>query len=568
MRKLSVFSVGILTLLLVATFGIGHAHAEKKVAGVHIVHPDEDLDAKARALNLPSYMDTYQDVPGNTFLVIPATAGGKLEAFSVEIGEDGKLHLGTKQETLNVSRAGEGFVLRHLVSEGMPNWAVCLLGLDRQRECWIPRFSGEDGSLILDKGFYPVREKGENKSKKSYSHDTTPLLTGPELIDQPQAFVERLKDANHLARLAAKYRFVPKGELKPEMPHHFLFVPLALPVTIKLHVMHNKAGDGTIDPTPVAAISLKDDEAAVFSLDLDSLKVRSTHEENFEYTFMSVNDTTGETGYWLPRVNYETGKLEGYGLGPIEKFMHWSYGDSPESGKNHTNSIGMEFVLIPSGTFIMGIENHIEAYPPHQVTINTPFYLGQYEVTQKQWETVMGTNPSRFKGATNPVENVSWDDAQTFIARLNKKEGHNRYRLPTEAEWEHAARAGTTGPWFFTDAKEIKHTALWPYAWFDPNAGGKTHPVGQKKPNPWGLYDIYGNVGEWVQDRWAWPRPVVSPSIDPQGPTESQANGKFRVNRGGSHGDVEWSCSSVLCGTEEQNKRMRYTGLRLALSLE
>ena len=248
-------------------------------------------------------------------------------------------------------------------------------------------------------------------------------------------------------------------------------------------------------------------------------------------------------------------------------FLAWGHVALAGQGA-FTNDLGMEFVLIPSGTFIMGENNSAQAYAPHQVSITRPFYLGRYEVTQEQWQKVMGTNPSRFKGANHPVENVSWNDAQEFIARLNQREGHQRYRLPTEAEWEFAARGGTTGPWFFTDAETIKHTALWPYAWFDPNAGGKTHPVGQKKPNPLGLYDVYGNVREWVQDRWAWPYSPANPSIDPKGPTESQAMGTNRKNRGGCFGDAHGTCNSTINDVQEQHKRKGEIGLRLALSME
>ena len=245
----------------------------------------------------------------------------------------------------------------------------------------------------------------------------------------------------------------------------------------------------------------------------------------------------------------------------------WS-GSACAEEKTHTNSIDMEFVFIPPGSFIMGHAGSAQAYPPHQVTISKPFYLGRYPVTQKQWEAVMGKNPSRFKGATNPVENVSWDDVQTFIARLNTKEGHTLYRLPTEAEWEHAARAGTSTPWFFSSAHSIKSSELWPYAWFDPNAGGKTHPVGKKKPNQWGLYDIYGNVNEWVQDRMPLLGLPVGPVIDPQGPPENQSNPLYRVTRGGCYGDGAATSNSSIRGVAEPHKRSSLRGFRLALSLE
>jgi formylglycine-generating enzyme required for sulfatase activity len=165
------------------------------------------------------------------------------------------------------------------------------------------------------------------------------------------------------------------------------------------------------------------------------------------------------------------------------------------------NSIGMEFVPIPAGEFTMGCDEgdkECARYekPSRRVKITRPFYLGQYEVTQQQWYDVMGNNPSESVWNNNPVDTVSWNDAQKFIQRLNAKEGTNKYRLPTEAEWEYAARAGTTSTYSFgNDAAQAGK-----YAWYNKNSNGQTHPVGQKLPNPWGLYDMHGNVQEWVQD--------------------------------------------------------------------
>ena len=169
---------------------------------------------------------------------------------------------------------------------------------------------------------------------------------------------------------------------------------------------------------------------------------------------------------------------------------------SGAAGMIYTNSIGMEFMLIPAGTFMMGSEKgYADEKPQHRVTISRPFYLGKYEVTQAQWEAVMGNNPSRFDGRNNPVEQVSWEDVRVFIARLNAHEGHTRYRLPTEAEWEYAARAGSTSAYSFGDDA----ARLGQYAWYGDNSGKTTHPVGQKLPNAWGLHDMHGNVWEWVQ---------------------------------------------------------------------
>jgi formylglycine-generating enzyme required for sulfatase activity len=162
----------------------------------------------------------------------------------------------------------------------------------------------------------------------------------------------------------------------------------------------------------------------------------------------------------------------------------------------------MEFVLIPAGEFDIGSKNETERWdvenPVHRVNISKAFYMGKYEVTQKQWRDVMGNNPSSFEGDNLPVETVSWNEVQEFIKKLNEKEGSNKYRLPTEAEWEYAARAGTTTPHFFGN----NESKLGDYAWYDSNSYRVTHDVGQKKPNPWGLYDMYGNVLEWVQDKW------------------------------------------------------------------
>ena len=170
---------------------------------------------------------------------------------------------------------------------------------------------------------------------------------------------------------------------------------------------------------------------------------------------------------------------------------------------NLQNSIGMEFVLIPAGEFDMGSPSDEEGrmddeWPVHRVKISKSFYMGKYEVTQKQWREVMGNNPSCFMGDNLPVENISWNDVQEFIRKLNEKEGANKYRLPSEAEWEYAARAGTSTRYFFGD-NEYK---LSDYAWYRENSGGKAQPVGTMKSNPWGLYDMHGNVWEWVQDKW------------------------------------------------------------------
>ena len=230
--------------------------------------------------------------------------------------------------------------------------------------------------------------------------------------------------------------------------------------------------------------------------------------------------------------------------------------------KNYTNSIGLEFVLIPAGTFVMGSPPDDESAfdwekPAHQVTISRPFYMSRYEVTQGQWEKLMGNNHSCFKGRNNPVEQVSWEEAQVFIRKLNRKEGTSKYRLPTEAEWEYAARAGSQTRYHFGDNKEN----LREYDWYVDNSEEKAHPVGLKKPNAWGLHDMAGNVWEWVEDCYERDYYSRSPGIDPPGPE----NGNLRVFRGGSWLGIPNNCRSAIRFSFAPSFRYNFLGFRLAL---
>ncbi|MDA7492884.1 formylglycine-generating enzyme family protein [bacterium] len=226
----------------------------------------------------------------------------------------------------------------------------------------------------------------------------------------------------------------------------------------------------------------------------------------------------------------------------------------PESA----TSIGMEFKLIPAGKFIMGDASSEDNETPHEVTLTKPFKLGVYEVTQEQYEKVMGVNPSKSKGANNPVENVSWEDAIEFCRKLSElpaeKEAGNVYRLPSEAEWEYACRAGTTTKFSFGDDE----SELGDYAWYDDNSDRNTHPVGGKKPNAWGLYDMHGNVWEWCQD-WYWDYPSGSVT-DPRGP-----RGSYRVLRGGSWYAPAEYCRSACRGRRGPSDRILH-GFRVSLS--
>jgi formylglycine-generating enzyme required for sulfatase activity len=211
--------------------------------------------------------------------------------------------------------------------------------------------------------------------------------------------------------------------------------------------------------------------------------------------------------------------------------------------------VTMNLVLIPAGKFMMGEEKN-----PHEVTISKPFYMGVTEVTQAQYQAVMGTNTSYFKGATNPVDTVSWNEVADFCKKLSEKT-RQAVRLPAEAEWEYACRAGSKTGFCFGDADE----GLGDYAWYRANSGDTTHPVGQKKPNAWGLFDMHGNVWELCQDRYGgYPKGAVT---DPQGP----ASGAYRVLRGGGWNDIPGYCRSATRYNYAPDYRYYIFGFRVVV---
>lgn len=225
------------------------------------------------------------------------------------------------------------------------------------------------------------------------------------------------------------------------------------------------------------------------------------------------------------------------------------------------NGVSFEMVAIPAGSFQMGSPDTEEGRwgdegPVHTVNVKD-FWMGKTEVTQGLWKAVMGSNPSDFNscGENCPVENVSWNDAQEFIKKLNGLTG-KQYRLPSESEWEYSARAGTKNRWSFGDQK----SQLREYAWYTDNSSSKTHPVGQKKPNPWGLYDMHGNVREWVQDAWV-DRYNGAPT---DGSAREGDNDVVRVSRGGSWNGTPQFLRSANRFRFAPGNRDYSTGFRLA----
>jgi formylglycine-generating enzyme required for sulfatase activity len=241
-----------------------------------------------------------------------------------------------------------------------------------------------------------------------------------------------------------------------------------------------------------------------------------------------------------------------------------------------SNSIGMTLVLIPAGEFLMGSpeadrDAQDDERPQHPVRITRPFYLGATEVTQGQYRALMGENPSFFKGSDDlPVERVSWNDAIEFCNKLSEREGlkpyyqggertesaAEGYRLPTEAEWEYACRAGSNARYNFGDDAG----ALASFGWCDATSGNATHPVRQKRPNDWGLFDMHGNVWEWCGDAYDAGYYRKSKTADPAGPLEAES----RVNRGGAWSSPPLKARSAFRRMSKPDLRGFSMGLRVA----
>lgn len=254
----------------------------------------------------------------------------------------------------------------------------------------------------------------------------------------------------------------------------------------------------------------------------------------------------------------------------------WFDPTAPATGRRYYRAVQSEgptnMVFIPPGTFRMGsptneVNRNPNEGPQTAVTISRGFWMGKYEVTQGEYLAVIGSNPSYFTGDTNrPVEMVSWDDAVAYCAALTARERaagriatNSVYRLPTEAEWEYGCRGWTSTRFSYGD--DPGYTNLTNYAWYNANSGGTTHPVGQKLPNPWGLYDMHGNVYEWCQDFDDGYSGGFA--LDPQGP----ATGYYRVRRGGV-----WNFPAVDCRSACRNypgspgDRSIYVGFRVLLA--
>ncbi len=222
-----------------------------------------------------------------------------------------------------------------------------------------------------------------------------------------------------------------------------------------------------------------------------------------------------------------------------------------------------EMIFVKGGTFTMGCTSEQSSdcsedeKPAHKVTLSD-FNISKYEVTQDEWQSVMGSNPSQFKGDKLPVERVSWENVQTYLKKLNSKTG-KKYRLPTEAEWKYAAKGGDKSKNYEYSGSNILNEV----AWNKDNSGGETHEVGAKKANELGIYDMSGNIWEWCSD-WFDGVDSVSPTNNPTGPS----SGSSHVLRGGSWGDDSRGCRVVGLNFNTPTNRNTYIGFRVVISLQ
>jgi formylglycine-generating enzyme required for sulfatase activity len=307
------------------------------------------------------------------------------------------------------------------------------------------------------------------------------------------------------------------------------------------------------DPSPAAEAGIKADDVI---LEVDQKGITDIGDFNRKMTTYKSGDTilflvkrTGSTVFLILKVPKQDGEKRGGETGMRERASESS------KGKTFTNSVGIKFVYFPPGTFVMGSpayeSGRLGDEAQHHVTLTKGFSMGATEVTQGQWKKVMGTNPSHYEncGGDCPMESVSWNDVHEFIRKLNEMEKTDKYRLPTEAEWEYACRAGSSGP-YAGDLNSMGWYGMFPLF-------SQPRPVAQKKPNAWGLYDMHGNVDEWCEDWWGeYPSWSVT---DPKGPNV----GRHRVMRGGAFVSGRDYARCARRGWDSPEDRSDILGFRL-----
>lgn len=323
-------------------------------------------------------------------------------------------------------------------------------------------------------------------------------------------------------------------------------------------------------------VSISDGELTTIEVDLpQGCEYKITSDRNGDDVYidgvkrgvtpLSISLSYGNHEVELHRAGKTTKKSIAVSQSGSESSLHLAFGLSPQwkagispSTKHVLQQLVDNMVKVEGGIFSMGSTEGYDEKPVHQVRLSD-FCIGKYEVTQDEWEAVMGTNPSHFKGVNKPVECVSWNDCQEFIKKLNKLTGL-QFRLLTEAEWEYAARGGNKSKGYKYSGRNI----IGNVAWYWDNSNQKTHPVGTKAPNELGIYDMSGNVWEWCSDWYSSSYYSSSPANNPTGP----ATGSPRVLRGGSWGSSADDCRVAYRLSNYPDSRNYYLGFRLACSAE
>lgn len=313
------YNLVVFTFILLSAMlsGAQASQAQEELARICIADPGENIDQKIKKLGLGAYYDLQPDAPGDIFIMAPTSGKRRVEVFDLKTVEDGSMHLADLKEVIGPATYQPVYLLRHPVSKDRPDLAVCYTGNDRLRQCWVPRYNKENGALILDPGFSPLRTTSKIDQARRYERTGKPFLTGSELIDQPHFMVRRVESREQLAALASQFNVTPKGEFKDGLPHHFLFMPVTVPAKLMLSIEEDQGGS-VARTKDLAEITLQDGEAAVFSLDLRDLGADN------HYTFGSFVDTDTFFYWWSPSINQQTGDLEGHGLSLLDKFIPWS----------------------------------------------------------------------------------------------------------------------------------------------------------------------------------------------------------------------------------------------------
>ncbi|MGQ1910994.1 SUMF1/EgtB/PvdO family nonheme iron enzyme [Marinifilum sp. RC60d5] len=329
-----------------------------------------------------------------------------------------------------------------------------------------------------------------------------------------------------------------------------------------------KDKSNTVPTVPI--LTLPTDKSTDVALDLSLIWEESTDADGDKITYtvyLGESDNLSENELIASDVNTLNYKPEGL---EYSKNYYWKVIAKDTKGASSSSSVfsfttsansspstDIEMITVQGGTFQMGFNyGDSDEQPIHTVTISS-FEIGKYEVTQAQWESVMGSNPSYHKGDNLPVERVSWNTIQTFISKLNEQTGLE-YRLPTEAEWEFAARGGNSS----NDNSYAGSNTVEDVAWYDNNSDGKTHDIGTKQANELGIYDMSGNVYEWCSD-WYYESYGSDAVTNPTGPT----SGSSRVSRGGGWHAAGGYCHVANRAPFDPSEKGNALGLRLALSL-